>query len=131
MKNIIDLTFELITENKKVTTKEIMKNIDNPGLINQTPSELEAIIANDLQTDGRFICVEGYWDFKVNYTMNEVIKEQYKTIGHIVELAELEDEDTVIEDIELVIETEEDNDEHIDPNDAVANFDDFGSLDND
>lgn len=117
MKNIIDITQELIKKNKSAATEEIIQMIDNPSLMILPKHELAAIVANDLQTDGRFIFVNEAWDLKTNYTMNEVIKEQYKNIGHIVEMIEKEDEENVIidDEIELIVETENSDDEIVEP----------------
>ncbi len=69
MKNIIDLTTELIQANGPVSTKEIADQIENETLKSYSASELNTVIFNDLQIDGTFIFVNDKWDLKVKYTM--------------------------------------------------------------
>lgn len=113
MKNIIDLTTELIQANGPVSTKEIADQIENETLKSYSASELNTVIFNDLQIDGTFIFVNDKWDLKVKYTMKDVIREQYKNIGH-ASIIEEEDDDLGLnfeDEPELIISSDEDEDE--------------------
>lgn len=111
MKNIVDKVIELVNEKGAVTTAEIVAAIDNDILMAKPQTELEAMIYTDLLTDGRFLKVERKWDLKENYTMREVMREQYRTLGEFDDYqVEEEEEEVIEEEIELktVIENDED-----------------------
>ena len=76
MKNIVDLTMEAISKKKgKVTTMEIVDLIDNPSLMKiKGTKKLEAIVYNDLMSDGRFLQIEDAWDMKEKFTIKEIKK---------------------------------------------------------
>ncbi len=110
MKNIVDKVIELVNEKGAVTTAEIVSAIDNDILLEKPTKELEAMIYTDLLTDGRFLKVERKWDLKESYTMREVMREQYRTLGEFDDYQDEEEEEVVEEEIELktVIENDED-----------------------
>ncbi len=127
MKNIIDLATELIKENGPTDLNTIAKAIDNPTLSKKKIAELRAVVYNDLLIDGNFILVDDKWDLKINYTMKDVAKEQYRAIGS---LAFEEDEDTgglkFEDEPELIIASDDDEDEsQIDNVDIFEEFEEI------
>lgn len=83
MENIVDITLDLIKKSKdhSASTKDIIKNIKNNSLLNLKPEALEATVLTDLSIDGRFLQVEHKWCLKDAYTVDEIIHEQYRSIG--------------------------------------------------
>ncbi len=114
MKNIVDTVIELVNEQGAVTTAEIAKAINNEVLNSKPKTELEAMIYTDLLTDGRFLKVERKWDLKESYTMREVMREQYRSLGEFDDY-QLEEEEVVEEEEEIELKTviEENDDEEI------------------
>ncbi len=111
MKNIVDTVIELVNEKGAVTTAEIAAAISNEVLATKEKTELEAMIYTDLLTDGRFLKVERKWDLKENYTMREVMREQYRTLGEFDDY-QLEEEEEIVEEEEIELKTViEDNDD--------------------
>ncbi len=109
MQNIIELTSSLINERGMLSTPDIAKEIKEENLLKLSTPELLATICMDLQMDGRFICIDRKWDFKINYTMQEVIREQYKNTA-IIDIFEEEEEDLDIElNVDNKIDIEDDN----------------------
>ncbi len=112
MKNIVDLTIELINKNKEgVSNAQIIAGIENPQLVSKKNiKRIEALIYNDLLTDGRFIELENTWDLKDKYTSKEVLKEQYRSFSSL-DFAKIvdEDEEEFFEEIEMAISLD-DND---------------------
>lgn len=104
MKNIVDTVIELVNEKGAVTTAEISAAIDNEVLVQKPKTELEAMIYTDLLTDGRFLKVERKWDLKDNYTMRDVMREQYRTLGEFDDY-QLEEEEEIIEEEEIELKT--------------------------
>lgn len=104
MKNIVDTVIELVNEKGAVTTAEISAAIDNEVLAQKPKTELEAMIYTDLLTDGRFLKVERKWDLKDNYTMRDVMREQYRTLGEFDDY-QLEEEEEIIEEEEIELKT--------------------------
>ncbi|MBL0701623.1 MAG: DNA-directed RNA polymerase subunit delta [Spiroplasma sp.] len=119
MKNIVDLTIELLNKNKEgVSNAQIIAGIENPQLISKKNTKrIEALIYNDLLTDGRFIELENTWDLKDKYTIKEVLKEQYRSFSNL-DLAKIvdEDEEEFSEEIKMTVSLD-DNDYK---DDAVA-----------
>ncbi len=116
MKNIVDLVIELVNEKGPVMTKEIAEQIDNEILLAKEPKELEAIIYTDLLTDGRFLKVDRKWDLKENYTMREVMREQYRSLGEFDDYQieeEQHEEEVVEEEIELKTVLDETEDDEV------------------
>lgn len=112
MKNIVDTVIELVQTTGPVTTAEIAAAIQNEVLSEKPKTELEAMIYTDLLTDGRFLKVERKWDVKDNYTMREVMREQYRTLGEFEDYQlEEEEEEIIEEEIELktVIDSNDDD----------------------
>lgn len=125
MKNIVETTTELIMAKGKVSSEDIIAAIYNEQLNSLDKKELSALIYNDLLTNGNFIVIDGQWDMKNNYTMKDITREQYKTIGNIA----IVEEDIIIEEEELELKVDlGDEDESIDPNEAIADIDGFVSL---
>jgi DNA-directed RNA polymerase delta subunit len=132
MKNIVDLTLELIEKAEGgVTNTQIIKAIKNPDLIElKDGKRLEAVIYNDLMTDGRFLQVGKRWDLKEKYTMKEILREQYRSLSEtdlkkIVE--EVENEEEFDEEIEMAVSIDDNEfDDAIALND-VQEFDDLES----
>ncbi len=115
MKNIIDLTMELINQNGAVTTEDIIAKVDNEALLSLSKAELITTIYNDLQIDGRFINLDEKWDLKLNYTMKDIMKEQYRNIG-VMNIVEEEEELTGLnfeDEPELQITSHDDEDESV------------------
>ncbi len=98
MKNIVDTVIELVNEKGGVTTAEIAAAITNDILASKPKTELEAMIYTDLLTDGRFLKVERKWDLKENYTMREVMREQYRELGEFEDYQEEEEEEVIEEE---------------------------------
>ncbi len=115
MKNIVDTVIELVNEKGAVTTAEIAAAISNDVLAAKPKTELEAMIYTDLLTDGRFLKVERKWDLKENYTMREVMREQYRTLGEFDDYQLEDEEDEIVEEEEIELKTviEENDDEEI------------------
>ncbi len=116
MKNIVDLVIELVKEKGPVMTKEIVDNIDNEILLSKERKELEAIIYTDLLTDGRFLKVDRKWDLKENYTMREVMREQYRSLGEFDDYQieeEHAEEEIIEEEIELKTVLDDTEDEEV------------------
>jgi DNA-directed RNA polymerase delta subunit len=132
MKNIVDLTLELINKAEGgVTNTQIIKAIKNPDLNDlKEGKRLEAVIYNDLMTDGRFLQVGKRWDLKEKYTMKEILREQYRSLSEtdlkkIVE--EVENEEEFDEEIEMAVSIDDNEfDDAIALND-VQEFDDLES----
>ncbi len=115
MKNIVDLVIELVNEKGPVMTKEIAEHIDNDILLGKEQKELEAIIYTDLLTDGRFLKVDRKWDLKENYTMREVMREQYRSLGEFddYQIEEEGQDEIVEEEIELKTVLDDTDDEDV------------------
>ena len=132
MKNIVDLTLELINKAEGgETNTQIIKAIKNPDLNDLKEGKwLEAVIYNDLMTDGRFLQVGKRWDLKEKYTMKEILREQYRSLSEtdlkkIVE--EVENEEEFDEEIEMAVSIDDNEfDDAIALND-VQEFDDLES----
>lgn len=132
MKNIVDLTLELIEKAEGgVTNTQIIKAIKNPDLIElKEGKRLEAVIYNDLMTDGRFLQVGKRWDLKEKYTMKEILREQYRSLSEtdlkkIVD--EVENEEEFDEEIEMAVSLDDNEfDDAVALND-VQEFDDLES----
>ncbi|MGL5021177.1 MAG: hypothetical protein ACRC5R_04070 [Mycoplasmatales bacterium] len=108
MKNIVELTLDLIEKNDKgVTNAQIVKAIKNPDLLElKDGKKLEAVIYNDLMIDGRFLLVSKKWDLKDKYTMREILREQYRSLSEtdlkkVIEEVVLEEE--FDEEIEMAV----------------------------
>ena len=80
MKNILDVTFDLLENQEAVSVEEIRKNITNNDLLKMKENQLEAIIVNDLMLDGRFLLIDGKWALKNNYTIKQIMNEKYKNL---------------------------------------------------
>lgn len=80
MKNILDITFDLLENNELVSIEEIRKNITNESLLKLKENQIDAIIVNDLMLDGRFLLVDGKWALKSNYTIKKIMNEKYKNL---------------------------------------------------
>jgi DNA-directed RNA polymerase delta subunit len=114
-----------------VTNTQIIKAIKNPDLNDlKEGKRLEAVIYNDLMTDGRFLQVGKRWDLKEKYTMKEILREQYRSLSEtdlkkIVE--EVENEEEFDEEIEMAVSIDDNEfDDAIALND-VQEFDDLES----
>ncbi len=120
MKNIREIARELIAEKGPITSKDIKKLIKHESLLNIDDAALEARIYNDLLTDGNFIFINKTWDDKDKYTMNEIVREQYRSIGNVIEE---EDDETFEEEpiMKVVLDTEEGDD--------VISINDISDLD--
>ena len=120
MKNIREIARELIAEKGPITSKDIKKLIKHDSLLNIDDAALEARIYNDLLTDGNFIFINKTWDDKDKYTMNEIVREQYRSIGNVIEE---EDDETFEEEpiMKVVLDTEEGDD--------VISINDIADLD--
>jgi len=132
MKNIVDLTIEAINKkNGKVTTLEIVELIDNPSLLKiKGTKKLEAIVYNDLMSDGRFLQVEDSWDLKEKFTIKEILREQYRSLSNIdiSNMAE-EEEEEFNEEIEMAVSF--DDNEYNDDAVAVNNIEEYEMSNND
>lgn len=89
MKNVVDITLKLIQEMGPVSLGDIKAKL-NPEIFDKI-SNIDAVVYNDLLTDGRLIYIDNRWDLKDTFTMKEIIKEQYRAIGNY------EDIDTIVE----------------------------------
>lgn len=121
MENIVDVALRLIDEKGAVTTKEIIRNLKDKNLKEMKPEHLEANVITDLSIDGRFLLVNKKWALKDNYTMEQIITEQYRSLDSINSLAEedLEEETTtVVEDIATEIQL--DDGDQLENEDAVV-----------
>jgi len=132
MKNIVDLTMEAISKKKgKVTTMEIVDLIDNPSLMKiKGTKKLEAIVYNDLMSDGRFLQIEDAWDMKEKFTIKEILREQYRSLSN-VELSNMveEEEEEFNEEIEMAVSI--DDNDYNDDVVAVNNIEDLEMQNND
>lgn len=119
MKKVVDIALELIenSEDKETTTEEILKNIKGETLLNLEENKIKATIISDLMIDGRFLCVEGAWHLKNDFTIDEIIKEQYRSLN---------DYEILLED-ELDITSEESEQEL----QAVSSLDDKDQMEAD
>ena len=117
MKNIVDETLELLTKKKEVAVEEIITKLDNEKLNNLKPGRLEAIIATDLFVDGRFILIENKWHLKEEYSMKDIMKEQYRSLGDI-DVLETDDTNIALEEVEMEIEL--DDGDRLETDDAVS-----------
>ena len=120
MKNIVELTLELIEKNDKgVTNAQIVKAIKNPDLLElKDGKKLETVIYNDLMIDGRFLLVSKKWDLKDKYTMKEILREQYRSLSEtdlkkVIEEVVIEEE--FDEEIEMAVSIDDNE-----FNDAIA-----------
>ncbi len=122
MENIVDVALRLIDEKGTVTTKEIIRNLKDKNLKEMKPEHLEANVITDLSIDGRFLLVNKKWALKDNYTMEQIITEQYRSLDSINSLADEEDLDeettTVVEDIATEIQL--DDGDQLENEDAVV-----------
>lgn len=122
MENIVDVTLRLIDEKGTVTTKEIIRNLKDKNLKEMKPEHLEANVITDLSIDGRFLLVNKKWALKDNYTMEQIITEQYRSLDSINSLADEEDLEeettTVVEDIATEIQL--DDGDQLENEDAVV-----------
>jgi len=132
MKNIVDLTIEAINNKKgKVTTLEIVELIDNPSLLKiKGTKKLEAIVYNDLMSDGRFLQIEDSWDLKEKFTIKEILREQYRSLSNIdISNITEEEEEEFSEEIEMAVSF--DDNEYNDDAVAVNNVEEFEMSSND
>lgn len=125
MKNIVDEVRDLVNTKGPVSMKEIVDSVESDVLSALPLKELEATIYTDLLVDGRFLAVDGKWDLKDNYTMKEVMREQYRSLGEFddYKIPELEEEEIVEEEeIELktVLDADEDEEVVVSVNDLDA-----------
>lgn len=122
MENIVDVALRLIDEKGTVTTKEIIRNLKDKNLKEMKPEHLEANVITDLSIDGRFLLVNKKWALKDNYTMEQIITEQYRSLDSINSLADEEDLEeettTVVEDIATEIQL--DDGDQLENEDAVV-----------
>lgn len=122
MENIVDVALRLIDEKGAVTTKEIIRNLKDKNLKEMKPEHLEANVITDLSIDGRFLLVNKKWALKDNYTMEQIITEQYRSLDSINSLADEEDLEeentTVVEDIATEIQL--DDGDQLENEDAVV-----------
>ena len=122
MENIVDVALRLINEKGAVTTKEIIRNLKDKNLKEMKPEHLEANVITDLSIDGRFLLVNKKWALKDNYTMEQIITEQYRSLDSINSLADEEDLEeettTVVEDIATEIQL--DDGDQLENEDAVV-----------
>ena len=122
MENIVDVAIRLIDEKGAVTTKEIIRNLKDKNLKEMKPEHLEANVITDLSIDGRFLLVNKKWALKDNYTMEQIITEQYRSLDSINSLADEEDLEeettTVVEDIATEIQL--DDGDQLENEDAVV-----------
>lgn len=122
MENIVDVALRLIDEKGTVTTKEIIRNLKDKNLKEMKPEHLEANVITDLSIDGRFLLVNKKWALKDNYTMEQIITEQYRSLDSINSLVDEEDLEeettTVVEDIATEIQL--DDGDQLENEDAVV-----------
>lgn len=128
MKNVVDITLKLIQEMGPVSLGDIKAKL-NPEIFGEILN-IDAVVYNDLLTDGRLIYIDNRWDLKDTFTMKEIIKEQYRAIGNY------EDIDTIVEPDDIEEEESEvliiDDDEvpgieisRIDELDDVSTYDEL------
>lgn len=123
MKKIVDIALELIStsKDKSTSTKDIAKNIDNEKLLEEKPEQLESQILTDLMIDGRFLLVDNKWHLKEEYTMDEILQEQYRSLNDYEILVEEETDITQEEsnrEIEMAISL--DNQDQMESDDAFS-----------
>lgn len=122
MENIVDVALSLINEKGTVTTKEIIRNLKDKNLKEMKPEHLEANVITDLSIDGRFLLVNKKWALKDNYTMEQIITEQYRSLDSINSLADEEDleEETTTVVEEIATEIQLDDGDQLENEDAVV-----------
>lgn len=122
MENIVDVALSLINEKGAVTTKEIIRNLKDKNLKEMKPEHLEANVITDLSIDGRFLLVNKKWALKDNYTMEQIITEQYRSLDSINSLADEEDleEETTTVVEEIATEIQLDDGDQLENEDAVV-----------
>lgn len=120
MENIVDITLDLINNSKtnSATTKEIMKKVKVPELKALKPEELESTVITDLSLDGRFLKVKNKWYLKDAYTMDEIIHEQYRSIGDYELVTDEKQHEDVNGAIEMAVNL--DDSDQLEADDAIS-----------
>ena len=120
MENIVDITLDLINNSKtnSATTKEIMKKVKVPELKALKPEELESTVITDLSLDGRFLKVKNKWCLKDAYTMDEIINEQYRSIGDYELVTDEKQQEDVNGAIEMAVNL--DDYDQLEADDAIS-----------